>query len=410
MRTNHALLALSPLGTPTRANGWSASIRARLAACCILAALPAAGSERVSLQRAPEGGIQPQAVVDESGDVHLIYYKGDPGGGDVFYARQSAGGSEFSKPIRVNRQPGSAMAAGSIRGAQLAVGRNKRPHVAWDGLGKGATQVASTEGKTFAPFLYSRLNDAGAAFEPERNLITYASGLDGGGSVAADRLGNVYVAWHASNPGNTNGEAGRSVFIARSSDDGRTFQRETPALNKATGACGCCGMKAFADASGAVYLLYRAASEMVNRGEMLLVSPRPGAEFQIVNAHPWKIAACPMSSAWLSEGNGGALAAWETAGQVYFAAVNAATQQVSPPVAPPGSAKRKHPVAIVNKKGETLVVWTEGTGWAKGGSVVWQLYDAAGTPASENGRADGVPVWSLVTAYARPDQTFVIVY
>jgi len=36
------------------------------------------------------------------------------------------------------------------------------------------------------PMLYTRLNDAGTAFEAERDLITVARGLDGGGSVAAD--------------------------------------------------------------------------------------------------------------------------------------------------------------------------------------------------------------------------------
>jgi DNA-binding beta-propeller fold protein YncE len=42
--------------------------------------------------------------------------------------------------------------------------------------------------------LYARLDDAGTAFEPQRNLIQVAAGLDGGGSVAADQAGNVYVA------------------------------------------------------------------------------------------------------------------------------------------------------------------------------------------------------------------------
>ena len=84
--------------------------------------------------------------------------------------------------------------------------------------------------------------------------------------------------------------------------------------------------------------------------------------------------------------------------------------EVSKPVAPAGSAKRKHPVAVANAKGETLFAWTEGTGWAKGGAVAWQLYDKDGNATEEKGRADGVPVWSLVTAFARPDGSFVIVY
>lgn len=371
--------------------------------------LTAAESRRVKLVRTPDGGIQPQAAMDSQGVVHLIYYKGEAGNGDIFYVRQKPGEDTFSSPIPVNSRPGSAIAAGTIRGAQLAVGKNGRVHVAWDGMGKGAKEITFGD-KKVTPLLYTRSNDDGSAFEPERNVISYAFGLDGGSSVAADLQGNVYVAWHGRAPESPEGEAGRAVFVARSSDEGQTFGREMPAISKPTGACACCGMRAFADSSGAVYILFRGASEQVNRDEILLISPRPGAEFQIVNAHPWNIASCPMSSATLTEGKEGVLAAWETAGQVYYAAIKPKTMKVSTPIAPPGSAKRKHPVAVGNEKGETLFAWTEGTGWAKGGAVAWQLFDNAGNALSESGRSDGVPVWSLPTAFAKPDGSFVIVY
>jgi hypothetical protein len=370
--------------------------------------LAAAESKRVALVRAPDGGIQPQAAVDAKGVVHLIYYQGDSGGGDIFYVRQEPGQNGFSHALQVNRQPGSAISAGTIRGAQLALGQNGRVHVAWNG-GKGAAGP-TINGEVVTPLLYTRLNDAGTGFEPERNLITYAAGLDGGSSVAADGQGNVYVAWHASKPGNTNGEAGRAVFVARSADDGKTFAREKPAIEKPTGACGCCGMKAFADGQGNLFALYRAASERVNRGEILLVSRNHGADFEIALEHPWKVAVCPMSSAFFSEAKAGVLAAWETDGKVYFAGVNPKTLKVSEPVSPPGSTRCKHPVAVGNAPGEVLLAWTEGTGWAKGGAVAWQLYDQAGNATPEKGRADGVPVWSLVTAFAQPDGNFVIVY
>jgi hypothetical protein len=368
----------------------------------------AAASEtaHVTLLRAPDGGIQPQTAVDNSGAVHLIYYKGDAAGGDIFYVRRRSDQESFSKPIRVNTQAGSAMAIGTIRGAQLAVGKNGRVHVAWNG-GKGAAP-AIIEGKETTPLLYTRLNDAGSAFEPERNVITRAAGLDGGSSVAADAQGNVYVMWHAPIPGNTNGEAGRAVFVARSSDEGATFSRETQATAEPTGACGCCGMKAFADSGGDVFVLYRAASEMVNRNETLLVSRNHGVDFEIAYSHGWKVGACPMSSAFLSESGAGVLAAAETHGRVFFVRVDPKTGKASEPVSPP--TRGKHPVAISNARGEVLFVWTEDTGWAKGGAVVWQVFDGAGNPISEKGRAEGVPVWSLATAFAKPDGDFVIVY
>jgi hypothetical protein len=362
----------------------------------------AAAPAKVSLVRTPDTGLQPQMAIDHHGTIHLIYYKGDPRSGDIFYVRQQPGEETFSEPIHVSHKAGSATAVGTIRGAQMALGRNGRVHVAWNGH-------APKDGDYMnAPMLYTRLNDSGAAFEPERDLITSARGLDGGGSVAADDQGNVYVFWHAPRPGNTNGEAGRAVFVARSTDDGKTFAPEKPAISTATGACGCCGMKAFADHSGNVFALYRAASESVNRDETLLISRNHGIDFEIAYSHRWKIAACPMSSAFLSDATGDVLAAGETHGRVFFVRVDRKTGKVSAPVSP--ETMGKYPVAIANRVGEVLLVWTEGTSWGSGGAVAWQLFDASGEPTREKGRRDGVPAWSFATAVAKADGTFSIVY
>jgi hypothetical protein len=78
--------------------------------------------------------------------------------------RATTSDKEFSKPIRVNSQSGSAIAAGTIRRAQLAVGKNGRVHVVWDGMGKGATK-ANIDGKDVTPLLYTRMNGAGTAFD-----------------------------------------------------------------------------------------------------------------------------------------------------------------------------------------------------------------------------------------------------
>ncbi|HEV2209489.1 MAG TPA: hypothetical protein VG167_11975 [Verrucomicrobiae bacterium] len=362
----------------------------------------AAGAGRVTLLRTPDHGIQPQAAVDNQGVVHLIYFKGEASGGDIFYVRKRPGEQVFSQPIQVNTRPRTAIAVGTIRGAQLALGRNGRVHVAWNG------PAPDQGGYMAAPMLYTRLNDAGTAFEPERDVITSARGLDGGGSVAADNQGNVFVMWHAPRPGNTNGEAGRAVFIARSQDDGKTFAPEKLALEKPTGACGCCGMKAFADSQGNVFALYRAASDMMNRDETLLISHNQGVNFQIAYVHPWKIGSCPMSSAFLSETKSGVLAAAETHGRVFFVRVDPATGKVSTPVSP--ERKGKYPVAVANARGEVLLVWVEGMAWAKGGAVAWQIYGADGEPISEVGRAEGVPAWSFAAAYAQPAGDFVLVY
>ena len=129
----------------------------------------------------------------------------------------------------------------------------------------------------------------------------------------------VSVVWHGK--GDSEGEANRRVWVALSKDEGKTFSREVPAYRLPTGACGCCGMRALADHQGNVYVLYRAATESVNRDMVLLISENTGRSFYGALVHKWKINACPMSTAFITEGNRAVLLAWETEGQVYYAEV-----------------------------------------------------------------------------------------
>jgi hypothetical protein len=358
-------------------------------------------------QRVPDGGIQPQVAVGDGGTVHLIYFRGDPSHGDVHYVRSTDGGATYSLPIRVNHQPGSAIATGSVRGAQIAVGRNGRVHVAWNGSNVALPKALSGVG----PLLYSRLNDAGTAFEPERDIIQQAYGIDGGSAVAADRVGHVYVVWHAPEPGEK-GEEHRRVWIALSSDDGTTFERETAASPPTTGACGCCALGAFADSGARLYVLYRSAFETVNRDMHLLVSRDIGRHFTSAVVGRWHVGACVMSTQAFAEGPSGVLTAWETQGQVYFGQINPATGQVSHVTGAPGVDRvRKHPALAMDTDRNILFAWTEGTAWNKGGSAAWQVFDSSGQAKADAGRADSVvPVWGLVSAYARPGGGFVVLY
>ena len=170
--------------------------------------------------------------------------------------RSLDGGLAFSRPLQVNSVSGSVIATGAVRGAQIAAGTGGRVHVAWNG------SRSTAPGAT--PMFYTRLNEAGTAFEPQRNVMHDAYNIDGGGTVAADRIGRVYVAWHAKAPGQHE-EGKRRVWIARSADDGGTFDRERPVFDEPTGACGCCGLGAFAERHGSVFMLFRSAFEIMNR-------------------------------------------------------------------------------------------------------------------------------------------------
>jgi hypothetical protein len=365
-----------------------------------------AAAPRVTTLRVPDGGIQPRAAVDVKGIVHLVYFKGDPAAGDVFYARSETGGDRWSAPLRVNSVPASVIALGSIRGAQLTLGKNGRVHVAWMGSAKAAPKAPGDQ----APMLYSRLNDAGDAFEPQRNLMTQSAGLDGGGTVAANGAGQVFVVWQGVRAGEQPAEENRRVWAARSDDDGKTFATDE-ALSK-PGLCACCGMRALAVGERGLLVLYRALRAGTNRDMYLLTCDNAkGSTATARKVGLWKSQVCPMSSCDLAGHPDGppTLLAFESQGQVYLGDALGGAAAAQPM---PGEGKnRKHPAIALSSQGETCVAWTEGTNWGQGGSVAWQLFTKEGKPIEgAAGRIDGLPAWSFPAAFAQPDGAFVVVY
>jgi len=143
----------------------------------------------------------------------------------------------------------------------------------------------------------------------------------------------------------------------------------------------------------------------------LLFSRDRGRHFENATVDRWNVGACVMSTEVFAEGPDAVFTAWETKGQVYAGRIDPKTGKVTRLYAAPGEAgSRKHPSIAENARGELLLAWTEGTGWKKGGSLAWQVFNASGTPKGAVGRADGVPVWGSVAAYARPNGEFTLIY
>jgi hypothetical protein len=373
-----------------------------LAAIAGSAARPDAGrtAPEVTLLTVPDGGIQPQAFVDAADVLHLLYFTGPAAGGDLYYVRREPNAPAYSRPVRVNSMAGTALATGSMRGGQLALGAKGRVHAAW----YGAKSLGDGDAKR-TPVWYARLGDGGTAFEPQVNVAVASKGIDGT-TVAADGAGNVYVAWHGL--GEKDGEAYRTVYVARSRDDGAHFAREEPAPQASTGACGCCGLRALVDSSGKVNILYRAATEGVHRDAAWLTLS--GTATTPVVLQRWELNACPMSTFAMARDGNGLMAGWEREQQIYYARLDPARGTFSAPSAVQGQASRKHPSIAVNSAGVSLIAWTEGTGWARGGTMAWEMIDRGGERLRTQSKAAVVPVWGLVAAAAHRDGSFVVVH
>ena len=117
-----------------------------------------------------------------------------------------------------------------------------------------------------------------------------------------------------------------------------------------------------------------------------------------------------MSSEAFASGPKGTFAAWETEKRVHFGFVNSDPARTTDSIVPSEGANQKYPSLAVNRNGLVLVSWTEGMGWKRGGSLRWQLVDSADRNVGDLGAADGVPAWSLISAYPLKNGNFVVLY
>ena len=363
-----------------------------LALAAALGAGCGGGAPGIEVLRAPAGASLPQAAVDPDGRLHLIYYTGSMSSGDLWHVARTPEAADWSAPRRVNSRPYSVTGLGPVDGGQLAVGPDGRLHVTW--FHRDPTE-----------FHYTRTDDAGA-FEPQRTLsLKEEGGVETGSTVAVDAGGNVYVFWHA----DPVEDAHRRVYLAASRDNGKHFDPPRPVSPAAEGACGCCGLRAATDGTGAVYVSYRGAGDNVHRGMRLLASVDQGHAFSDRLIQPWDIGACPVATTTLANGPDGTLVAWETEGQVYVAN----TERLDEPWSPPGEAefRRKNATVAVNHRGDVLLAWGDGPGWQSGGNLHWQAFDPRGRPRGETGLAQApIPARSVPSVVARADGSFVIVY
>jgi hypothetical protein len=374
------------------------------------AALRLSAQHIVRAVRVPDHGVQPQAAVDAKGVIHLIYLTGDAQASNIWYVTSSDDGKSFTKPTRVNTHAGSALAIGTIRGPQMALGRDGIVHVAWMGSNESLPKFAGQR----PTMLYTRLCIDGH-FEPEKGVITKYAGLDGGGSVAADDAGNVYVAWHA--PQTPRGdESTRRVFVARSRDDGKTFEAEKPVVGYSPGACACCGMRVLAPtgAPGTLVGFFRTAIDQVHRDTRAFVVTDESTEHESKIVDPMSSGVCLMSTYALAEKAKGRMvvAAWETSGRIRIEPFDLSLR-AGAPVQDVSDDRRaqKHPTIAVDARGITLVAWAVGTGWNRGGAVAWRVFDKRFRPVPNTaGEVAGLPPWSKPAAVADSHGGFVVFY
>ena len=370
---------------------------------CLIAVAVASlihAADPVEIWPLPSGGVQPRAAVGSDGTVHVAWLQGPAEASEVWYATRSSKAPGWERSGRVDQGPGSGMALGMIRGVQIALGAANRPHLSWTGSAL-ATPRASDGG---TPVLYSRGTARG--FTPPIELSGKAAGIDGGGAIAADGKGGVWVFWHAS--AGARQDAERAGFFRFSGDDGASFGAEHRALTWEAGACSCCQMAAVWNGGGEALALIRIAEGNTARDQVLAwcsatVSVATGSRLSA-----WKTPVCPMSTASAVRVGNRQWVAWETEGQVSWSRIEG--EVVGPRIDAPGAAtQRKHPSLAVDAQGRVCLAWVEGSGWNRAGVLRWQLWNTEGKALGAIGDGGRLPVWGLGAVVARQGGGFAII-
>ena len=377
-------------------------------ACCVWTNILFAAGPKVAFEKTPHGGIQPQAIIDARGTLHLLYYKGKPREGDLYYVSRTKGERSFSAPLKVNNIAGSACCIGSIFRARMAIDRDGFVHVLWNGSFGFVKKQWEKKGKQRTPeeftyLFYARLADDRKSFRQQVNLNRNTYGLDGNGSITVDRNGVIRVFWHAK----IKGRPDRMAFMVQSTNRGKSFSMEKTITRSPLGVCECCTLEAFSSSSGKTFVAYRTA-EKTGRDTVIFSAEKHDNAFKEIHRHSWKTFTCPASTFAFAEDAQRIYAAWETKGHIYTKDLLSSAESIKV-----SSSKNncKYPSIAINSKGDRLTTWSTNTGWGKGGYIQYKLTNRDGTLISQSNLPGHSPAaYSFSGACTLATGDFVIFY
>jgi hypothetical protein len=246
---------------------------------------------------------------------------------DVMLARFDQDGAASGAAVRVNETEGVATA---WRGDPPSVAVTDRAvYVLW-------TARVETDGRKGTDLYLSTSQDQGKTFNAavkvnDDKLI----GAHGMHSLAVANNGQIYIAWlderniaqpkPSKHAGGHHMESNRELFVADSTDGGKTFSANRKV---AEDACPCCKTALAVSPDGTLYASWRQVLPGSFRHIAVASSTDHGVRFSapvIVSDDRWKLQGCPVSGPSLSADTNGTLkVVWYAAGEgdapgLYFA-------------------------------------------------------------------------------------------
>ena len=303
---------------------------------------------------------------------------------DVMLARFDREGVPNGSPVRVNQQAGVATA---WRGDPPSIAVTEHAvYVLW-------TARVESQDKSGTDLYLSVSHDQGKSFA---NAVKVnddrAVGAHGMHSLAVAKDERIYVAWlderniqmpkTSSQAGGHHMESNRELFVANSSDGGRTFSANRKV---AENACPCCKTALAISPDGTLYASWRQVLPGDFRHIAVASSTNHAASFSapvIVSDDKWVLHGCPVSGPALSVDTKGTLrVVWFAAGEgdtpaLYTAASNDRGHTFSSRALLMQETVKGTP-AIATKNDRAVAIW-QGFGTQQSETKVRELGSSAG--------------------------------
>lgn len=263
---------------------------------------------------------EPVTAVAPDGAFYVAWVNHEAKNADVMLGRFDQRGKLLGAPVRVNPQAGNATAWRGDQPSVVVAGKSS-VYVVW-------TARVESDGKKGTDLYLSVSDDLGKTFgAPVKINDDQTPAAHGMHSLAVnDHNGRIYVSWldernvHAPQPSTKadghHMESNRELFIAYSTDGGRTFSRNQKVAGEA---CPCCKTALAVAHDGTVYIGWRHVLPGNFRHIAITSSQDGGATFSkpvIVSDDKWMLQGCPVSGPSLALGEDGVLKVlWYAAGE-----------------------------------------------------------------------------------------------
>ena len=296
------------------------------------------------------------AIIDDEGRIYIGWVKEEGNKNSIYIASSSDNGKTFSEKVRVNAD--ADMPSGINHAPTMALGAKGEIYVTWS--------AGRTDGDFSSDIKFSRSLDGGRTFEPTITVNDdKAPASHGFESMIVAPDGSIHIAWL---DGREKKEGVSSTYIAKSTDNGKTFEKNVRVDGNS---CPCCKTAVTVAHDGTVYVSWRKVFKGDNREIVMAKSTDRGKSFSesvVVGNDKWVITGCPHRGPSMSSDKDGILyVVWYTEGEtgspaIYIANSKDGGKSFSKKMLPFSNwVFPDHPVMTLNRDGKPLIAWEETT-------------------------------------------------